>query len=78
MEENGFSNMVSDGGNGITIDKKLICLEPLNKDLVLTLIEEVKQKRIPFKYSAGYTFVTKSNKEDGIMYACKHFGWLDS
>lgn len=24
------------------------------------------------------TFVTKSNKEDGIMYACKHFGWIDS
>ena len=23
------------------------------------------------------TFVTKSNKENGIEYACKHFGWID-
>lgn len=23
------------------------------------------------------TFVTKSNKDDGIEYACKHFGWID-
>lgn len=23
------------------------------------------------------TFITKSNKDDGIEYACKHFGWID-
>lgn len=23
------------------------------------------------------TFITKSNKEDGIEYACRHFGWID-
>ena len=23
------------------------------------------------------TFITKSNKENGIEYACKHFGWID-
>lgn len=31
-------------------------------------IEELKQIA---------TFVTKSNKEDGIAYACRHFGWID-
>ena len=23
------------------------------------------------------TYITKSNQEDGIEYACKHFGWID-
>ena len=23
------------------------------------------------------TFVTKRSDEDGIEYACKHFGWID-
>ena len=31
-------------------------------------IDEVKQ---------AATFVTKSNQEDGIEFACKHFGWID-
>lgn len=55
MEENGFSHMVSDGGNGITIDKKLIHLEPLNRDLALTLIAEMMQKGISFSIALDNT-----------------------
>lgn len=64
IEENGFSNMVSDGGNGITIDKKLISLEPLNRDLALTLIEEeMRQKRIPFSLALDNTPTLYTYKE---------------
>ena len=40
MKALGFSNMVSDGGNGITIDNKLIEIKPLDYDKCLKLIEE--------------------------------------
>lgn len=63
MEEYGFSNMVSDGGNGITIDKKLISLEPLNRDLALTLIEEMMQKRISFSIALDNTPTLYTYKE---------------
>ena len=44
MKALGFSNMVSDGGNGITIDNKLIEIKPLDYDKCLKLIEECRQK----------------------------------
>ena len=40
MEELGFKNMVSDGGNGITIDSKLLEIKPLDYDKCLRLIDE--------------------------------------
>ncbi|MBR7063997.1 MAG: HAD hydrolase family protein, partial [Treponema sp.] len=48
MDELGFSHMVSDGGYGITIDKKLIGITPLPKEDVLLLINECEQKNIPW------------------------------
>ena len=39
MEELGFKNMVSDGGNGITIDSKLLEIKPLDYDKCLRLID---------------------------------------
>jgi hypothetical protein len=44
MIELGFDNMVSDGGNGITINRELIDIEPLDYDKCIRLIEECKEK----------------------------------
>lgn len=46
--ENGFENMVSDGGNGITIDGQLIDIEPLDRNVCLEIIEECLEKKIGF------------------------------
>lgn len=40
MKEIGFENMVSDGGNGVTINGKLLGIQPLDKQKALRLIEE--------------------------------------
>lgn len=40
----GFSNMVSDGGNGVTINHKLLGIEPLDKAECIKLIEECNEK----------------------------------
>lgn len=55
MEENGFDNMVSDGGNGITINRELLGIEPLNRNLALKLIDELIQKGIHFSVSLDNT-----------------------
>lgn len=47
----GFENMVSDGGNGITIDGKLMEIIPLDKKLCLDLVAECEEKNIPWAVS---------------------------
>lgn len=44
MKQLGFENMVSDGGNGITIANKLIGIEPLDYEKCLMLIDECIEK----------------------------------
>lgn len=44
MKELGFKNMVSDGGNGITIDGQLLEIKPLDYDKCLALIDECEAK----------------------------------
>lgn len=63
--ENGFDNMVCDGGNGIVLDGKLQGIEPLNKKLCLELIDECLQKEIAFGVSLGDEprFYTCGNQE---------------
>lgn len=51
MKELGFKNMVSDGGNGITINEKLIEIKPLDREKCIALINECKQKNIPWAFS---------------------------
>ena len=51
MKELGFKNMVSDGGNGITINEQLIEIKPLDKEKCLALIEECNEKNIPWAFS---------------------------
>ena len=47
----GFDNMVSDGGYGITIDGVLKGIDPLDKELCCTLIDECNEKKIPWAIS---------------------------
>ena len=51
MENMHFHNMVSDGGNGITIEDQLIGIEPLNFEDCIALIEECQEKNIPWAFS---------------------------
>lgn len=44
MQQLGFENMVSDGGNGITIANELIEIEPLDYEKCLALIDECIEK----------------------------------
>ena len=50
--EIGFKNMVSDGGNGITIDNKLIKIDPLDRESVVKLIKECDEKG--FSWAISY------------------------
>ncbi len=51
MKELGFSNMVSDGGNGITIDNKLIEIKPMDYEKCLALIDECEEKGVIWAFS---------------------------
>lgn len=44
MRQLGFENMVSDGGSGITLDNRLLGIEPLNRDLCIELVRECQEK----------------------------------
>ena len=46
MKELGFSNMVSDGGNGITIDNKLVEIKPMDYEKCQALIDECEEKAL--------------------------------
>ena len=46
MKELGFQNMVSDGGNAITVDGQLLGIEPLCREDVVALIRECEAKGI--------------------------------
>lgn len=48
MQELGFENMVSDGGYGITIEGKLHGITPLEKGLVVDLIDECRKLDMPW------------------------------
>ncbi len=51
MRDMGFSNMVSDGGNGITIDGKLIGIKPMDYEKCAALIEECERKGVIWAFS---------------------------
>lgn len=46
MKALGFENMVSDGGNGITINGQLLEIKPLDYNKCLKLIDECKKKTL--------------------------------
>lgn len=51
MEKLGFSDMVSDGGNGILLEGKLLGIEPLEREACIRVLEECENKGIPWAYS---------------------------
>lgn len=48
MKALGFENMVHDGGNGITLNGQLIDIEPLDRDLCISLIHECDENGFPW------------------------------
>lgn len=50
MRDMGFANMVSDGGNGITIDGELIGIEPLDREACILLLEEAESIGLPWGF----------------------------
>ena len=63
LDELGFDNMVSDGGNGITINRELLHIEPLNKENCIALLKEADSRNIPWGVSIdnSKTRYTKNN-----------------
>ncbi|TQQ84225.1 HAD-IIB family hydrolase [Peptacetobacter hominis] len=57
LNELGFKNMVSDGGNGITLDGKLVSIDPLDREKCLSLVDELEEKKIPWAVSPDNTRV---------------------
>ena len=51
MHELGFTNMVSDGGYGLTIDDELLGITPLPKEDIIRLIDECNEKGLPWGLS---------------------------
>ncbi|MCR5294347.1 MAG: HAD hydrolase family protein [Lachnospiraceae bacterium] len=47
----GFQNMVHDGGNGVTLDGKLIEILPLDREAVLALFKECDEKGIAWGFN---------------------------
>lgn len=48
MTELGFENMVSDGGYGVTINGELLGITPLDKQLIVELIDECRRYDMPW------------------------------
>ena len=82
MRSFGLKNMVSDVGNGITIDGKLIEIKPLDRDACIVLIDECREKGFAWGFSPDdaikekASYVTTDAADDGIYNACSHFGWI--
>lgn len=63
LDELGFDNMVSDGGNGVTINRELLGIKPLDKEKCIALLKEADSKNIPWGVSIDNSKVryTKNN-----------------
>ena len=76
MKELGFKNMVSDGGNGITINEKLIEIKPLDYDKCLALIDECKEKG--FIWAISPDNETRRLAPDNRFYDFTHDIYMDT
>ena len=76
MNELGFHNMISDGGNGITIDDKLIEIEPLDYQLCLDLIDECEEKGFIWAFSPDNK--TRRLAPDNRFYDYTHDIYMDT
>lgn len=51
MKMVGMKNMVHDGGNGITIDEKVLEIKPLDRDAVIAFFNECDEKGIAWGFN---------------------------
>lgn len=76
MKELGFENMVSDGGNGITIANKLINIIPLDYEKCIALIDECKEKDFIWAFSPDNK--TRRLAPDNRFYDFTHDVYMDT
>lgn len=62
-KEIGINNMVSDGGNGVTINGELIYHKPLNHNKCIELLEELESKEIGWSITCNNTCVRYANTD---------------
>ena len=76
MRQLGFENMVSDGGNGITINNQLIKIKPLDYDKCLALIDECIEKNYIWAISPDNT--KRRLAPDNRFYDFTHDIYMDT
>ena len=76
MQDLGFENMVSDGGNGITIHNQLIEIKPLEYEKCLALIDECKEKG--FIWAISPDNETRRLAPDNRFYDFTHDIYMDT
>ena len=76
MKELGFENMVSDGGNGITINNELITIKPLDYQKCIDLIDECKEKG--FIWAISPDNKTRRLAPDSRFYDFTHDVYMDT
>ena len=76
LTETGFRYMVSDGGNGITIDGKLQGITPLDRDNVIALVRECQAKGYPWAIQTDDSTVRKA--PDDTFYDYTHDTYMDT
>ena len=59
MKQLGFHHMVSDGGYGLTIDDELQYITPLNREDVIALIDECREKGYPWGIQTDDSIIRK-------------------
>ncbi len=63
MHKFGLKNMVSDGGNGLTVNDKLVELIPLDREKCIALIDECKKRGLAWGISPDNTRVRLTSDE---------------
>ena len=76
MRSLGFENMVSDGGNGITINNELITIKPLDYQKCIDLIDECKEKG--FIWAISPDNKTRRLAPDSRFYDFTHDVYMDT
>ena len=59
-----FKNMVHDGGNGITIDGKMLGIEPLDYEKSLAFLDECEEKGLPWAFTPDDSMIRLSGDEN--------------
>lgn len=58
-----IDNMVHDGGNGLTVNGKIVYIKPLAHDKALRVIKECQEKEIPFCIAIDNTYQRYSHND---------------